>query len=84
MNKLIDSAAGTCTCAPPCWEQAKNVLEEEANVLAMWLDATLDTTYPPRVGIAVRREIKRLRDLGAGLAPNNGMSDQSQSKGEPT
>lgn len=70
MSELIESAAGTCTCAPPGWEQAKNVLEEEANVLAIWLEDTKTAARPPRVEIAVRREIKRLRDLGAGLAPH--------------
>ena len=71
MSELIESAAGTCTCAPPRWEQAKNVLEEEANVLAIWLEDTKTVARPHRVEIAVRREIKRLRDLGAGLAPDH-------------
>ena len=70
MSQLIDRASGSCTCQPPFWEQTKNVLEEEANVLAGWLEDTKTQSRPPRVEIAVLREIRRLRDLGSGLELN--------------
>lgn len=66
-----DKPAFACTCEAPCWKQVKDILEEEANRLAMVLDngrtdaALKDAGFPHRVEIAVHREIKRLRDLAA-------------------
>jgi len=70
MSEQNTAPADAYVSAPPVWEQTKRVLEEEANVLAKWLDDTEKDTRPHRGDIAVLREIKRLRDLGAAITPN--------------
>ena len=63
-------ASGRVLAEAPCWEQAVAILEEEANVLARWDDETKSTAMPPRVRIAVSREIKRLRKIAEAIAFN--------------
>ena len=51
------------------FDEIKAILEEEANVLARVIDDKSLVGMPPRVELAVRREIVRLRNLAAKVNP---------------
>lgn len=57
----------TMSVYPTCQEQVSEILKEEANVLARTLDSRELEKLPPRITIAVRREIDRLRMLALNL-----------------
>jgi hypothetical protein len=67
MEELIASAVGTPERPPPALVQIRNILEEEANELARWIGPPRTEKLPHRVELAVRREMKRLRDLASDL-----------------
>ena len=75
MEERDDFISSVAETEAPCWEQVKRVLEEEANVLAFWLEGTRVDVLPHRVEIAVRRELKRLRRL-AKWAESVGQEDR--------
>lgn len=73
MNGNHDDKIADSTASAPCtgWMQIRDILEEEANQLALVLDngrtdaALKDAGFTHRVEIAVRREMNRLRELAA-------------------
>lgn len=52
-------------------DQIADILEEDANQLAQWLDFASTQVRPHRVDIAVGREIERLRCLAMHIRPND-------------
>jgi hypothetical protein len=70
----------------PAFAGTKDILEEEANRLAMVLDngrtdaALKDAGFPHRVEIAVHREIKHLRHLAAVFLGRRGGKAKSEAK----
>ena len=60
--------------------QAKAVLEEEANVLAIWEERQPTEALPGRVAIACKREARRLRFISESLYGIAGLDDPDQEK----
>ncbi len=64
-----------------CWKEIKDILEEEANQLALILDngktdaRIKDAGFSHRVEIAIRREMNRLRSLAVFADSNNRITE---------